>query len=242
MRDLPPLERLRNANGKYDIASALDALARAPDRFFIDPLVIQMTTDDRWLVRHGAISALGNAVGPGVEDALLKAGERTKDWRDLVYVNAALGSVGGRRSLSHLAQAVSHPKEDVATSALAALTKIGTNAQQPLFVTALSDRRWAVKWYAMCAIEAHGDLGAVDPVLARARYILRRRRVPRQAGRSELSAALAFLWRYRSDRHDVSTFFQSLLPRRVNRLSASELADLRHLKESSVNDEDMADS
>jgi hypothetical protein len=68
-------------------------------------------------------------------------------------------------------QAVSHPKEDVATSALAALTKIGSNAQQPLFLAALSDRRSVVKWYAMCAIEAHGDADAVDAVLARAQYI-----------------------------------------------------------------------
>jgi HEAT repeat protein len=233
MTDLPPLERLRNARTKHDIASALDALARAPERYAVDPLIVQLAADERWLVRHSALGALGNAAGSEVEDVLLAVAERTQDPYDLVYVNAALGKVGSQRSLSYLTQAVSHAKEDVATSALAALTKIGTNRQQPLFLAALSDRRWIVKWYAMQAIEAHGDAGAVDAVLTRAQYLLRRRRVSRQGGRSELSYALGFLWRYRFDREDVASFFRDVVPSRIDRLTPKELADLEHLQETS---------
>jgi hypothetical protein len=78
MRDLPSLEQLRNARTKYDIASALDALARAPERFPVDPLIVQMASDERWLVRHAALAALGNAIGPGIEDVLLAAAARAQ--------------------------------------------------------------------------------------------------------------------------------------------------------------------
>jgi HEAT repeat protein len=180
MPDPPWLDRLKSARSKYDIAAVLDALASAPEPFSVNRLVVEMTLDKRWLVRQSAISALGNAVGSEVEDALLRAAERAQDPQDLVYVNAALGKVGCHRSLSYLAQAVSHRKEDVATSALAALEKIGSNAQQPCFLAALADRRWPVKWYAMCAIETHGDTTAVDAVLIRAKRILGPGRIPRQ--------------------------------------------------------------
>jgi HEAT repeat protein len=124
MSDHPSLARLRTARGKYEISSArLDTLASAPEPFVVDALVVEMTSDDRWLVRHSAIRALGNAVGEGVEDALLRAAERAKGPQDLVYINAALGKAGSHRSLAHLTQAVSHRKEDVATSALAALRR-----------------------------------------------------------------------------------------------------------------------
>ena len=129
-----------------------------------------------------------------------------------------------------LTQAVSHRKD--VTSALDALESIGSNAQQSCFLAALADRRWAVKWYAMCAIETHGDATAVDAVLRRAKHILRPGRIPRQAGRSELTAALGFLWRYRQVRPDVSQFFRSFLPSRTDRLAVGERTILERLTES----------
>jgi HEAT repeat protein len=229
MPDHPSLVRLRTARSKYDISSALDTLGRAPTPFVVDPLVVEMTSDDRWSVRHSTISALGNAVGQDVEDALLRAAERAKDPQDLVYINTALGKIGRHRSLAHLTQAVSHRKEDVATSALAALRKIGSNAQQSCLLAALADRRWAVKWYAMLAIETHGDAAAVDAVLARAKQILRPGRIPRERGRSELVAALGFLWRYRLVRPDVALFFGTFVPPRIARMSAEERVTLEDL-------------
>lgn len=231
MPDRASLNDLRKARSKYDIAFALDALARAPEPFVVDPLIVEMTMDERWLVRQSAIGALGNAIGKDVEDALLRAAGRAKDPRDLVHINAALGKLGTQQSLSYLAQAASHRKEDVATSALAALTKIGGSAQQPCFLAALADRRWAVKWYAMVAIETHGDTIAVDAVLARAKQIVRPGRIPRQAGRSELMAAFGFLWRYRLVRPDVSLFFRTFVPARSERMSADERRALEHLVE-----------
>ena len=232
MPDRPSLHDLRKARSKYDIHFALDALARAPEPFVLDPLIVEMTMDDRWLVRHSAISALGNAIGEDVEDALLRAADRAQDPYDLAYINAALAKVGSQQSVPYLTEAVTHRKEDVACSALAALTTIGSNAQQSCFLAALADRRWPVKWYAMIAIETHGDLSAVDAVLVRAKQILRPGRISRQYGRSELMAAMGFLWRYRLDRPDVSLFFQTFLPAKAERMSADERSALEHLAES----------
>jgi hypothetical protein len=192
----------------------------------LDPLIVQLATDRRWLVRHSAIGALGNADGE-VEDVLLRLARTSKDPHDLVYINAALGRVGGQRSLEYLMHAAGHSKEDVATSALAALTKVGTVAQEACFLVALADRRWSVKWYAMIAIEVHGDRASVDPVLTRAKRILSRKRGVPQAPRSELGAALAFLWRHRTQDANVASFFDDFLPGRRNKLTEEERALLQ---------------
>ena len=53
------------------------------------------------------------------------------------------------------------------------------------------------------------------------------------AGRSELTAAVEFLWRYRRVRPDVLLLFRSFLPQRIVRLNADERTLLEHLAESS---------
>ena len=220
------IERLQSAKTKVEIACALDAISYAKRPVSLDPLIVSYAGDSRWLVRHAAIGALGACPDPQTERLLLDIGRGTQDESDLVYVNVSLGSVGSRECLGYLESMARHGKEDVATSALHALTVLGSSKQLPCFIAALHDKRWALKWYAMIAIEKHGDSSAVEPVLARVKRILGRKRAIEQGDRSELTAGLAFLWAHRSADPRASTFFADYLPARRHRLFEDEVKAL----------------
>lgn len=221
---------LDQASTKYELSDALSAIGRHETRVALGAQVTVHLGDRRWLVRHSAIDALANCSDVDVEGILLEFVASSTDPHDILYTNVALGSRGGERSLEYLAGKTTHAKEDVANSALSAMTRIGSTEQLGCFVAALGDRRWAVKWYAMIAIEEHGDATAVEPVLLRVKKILGRERSAQTGGRSELTAGLAFLWRYRHEDAAVTKFFESYLPARRHRLQPGEEAELERLE------------
>jgi HEAT repeat protein len=104
----------------------------------------------------------------------------------------------GHHPPAHAAQ-IHHPKDDVKSSAINALAEVGNASILPVLLDALTDRSAVAKWYAMIAVDRHGDQRAIEPVCERVRVILSRQRNRQQAPRSELLAALQFLARHRDD-------------------------------------------
>ncbi len=213
-----------------DIALALEKIAGHNNSIPLDPLILGYLQDKRWLIRQAAIAALGNCSDPRAAELLLETGLRSTDAFDLIYINAALGRLKTSVGLEFLIHNSRHAKEDVATSALAALTEGGSKKTLPCFIEALGDRRWAVKWYAMRGIEQHGDETAISPVLERIKKILTGKRLTRQSPRSELSCGLAFLWRHHRQRAEIAEFFERRLPLKLGLLTFDEISELSRLQ------------
>jgi hypothetical protein len=195
------LAQIRPETNKYKLASLLRELAKC-EHVPLDRYLLELVNDPRWLVRYAAIDALGHCPEPEVETCLLTRTKVTDDFDDLVYINASLGQVGSIKSIPYLSEMTRHKKEDVATSALAALTRIGSCDNLPLFIARLAYGRSVIKWYAMAAINKHGDKSAIEPVIARVKQILSRRRKIEQH-HSELALGLEFLWKMRKQNHQI---------------------------------------
>jgi hypothetical protein len=194
------LEQVRSETSKYELASLLRRLAKC-ERVPADARLLGLVGDSRWIVRREAIQALAQCAEPAAEDCLLERARITDDVYDLAYINATLGKIGSRKSIPYLSKMAGHREEDVAASAIAALSGIGSSHELPIFIGSLSSGRRVVKWCAMAAISRHGDESAISPVVGRVKQILKRKRRREQRPRSELGYALEFLWRMR--RHDA---------------------------------------
>jgi hypothetical protein len=215
------------AKSKYELAFGLDDLARSgivpPDE-----RIFRFVEDDRWLVRHSAIGALAKCRDSQAETVLLSRAEHTDDPFDLAYINSALFAMGSQRSLSYLQRVCYHSTQDVACSAINAIARINGSQFVPLYIERLVKGQAIVKWYAMTALEAHGDARAVKPILTRVATILRKQRKTQQHPRSELVQALTFLARYRAV-PEVAQVFEKLLPKRLDHLFPYERKQLQEL-------------
>ena len=179
-----------------DLLGDLRRLGVVPDCTVLLPLVRHKW----WQVRWDAIGALANCGSdPRTETALLDVLEHTDDDYDRINANAALSECGTTRAIPALAAQIHHAKDDVKCSAINALSEVGDASVLPILLDAFADRSAVAKWYAMIAIDRHGDERAIEPVCDRVRVILARRRQRIQAPRSELLAALQFLARHPAD-------------------------------------------
>jgi len=217
---------LREKN-KYALAALLEGLVdlRKPKSLDLAP-VLALIEDKRWLVRHSAIRALAHANPEVAEGPLLERASRTTDTYDLTYVNAILRSVGTERSVPYLSHASHSRKEDVAASAVAALSKIAGPAQLSLYIEMLEAGWRAVKWGAMAAIADHGDKAAIPAVVNRIGRILTRRRTIVQLPQSELLRGLTFLYRFKGLDPRVDDLFDRILPRKAKYLIGNEPAEI----------------
>jgi HEAT repeat protein len=194
------LEQIRSETNKYELASLLRRLAKC-ERVPADARLLGLVGDSRWIVRREAIQALSQCAEPAAEDCLLERARITGEVYDFAYINATLGKIGSRKSIPYLSEMAGHREEDVAASAIAALSEIGSSDELPIFLQSLSRGRRVVRWCAMAAISRHGDESAIGPVVGRVKQILKRKRKQEQRPRSELGYALEFLCRMR--RHDA---------------------------------------
>ena len=217
-----------SAKTKYDVAFALDRLGKE-ESIPADDRILRLVGDDRWLVRHAAIRALSKCVSPQAEIILLERAARTNDPYDLIYINASLAVMGSSKSIPYLEKACRHQKQDVACSAIGALTRIGSVEQLPLFIDRLEKGRWVVKSYAMTAIEKHGDERAIEAVLSRVGKILSRKRKVEQLPRSELIEGLSFLYEYRRKDQRIAKLFEYTIPRKLDVLFETERSQLCQL-------------
>jgi HEAT repeat protein len=229
-----PEELIRRAAAgrpKNAVIDALYALKRF-DHLEPDKRIMALLEHGNWQVEWESIDVLAKMGGSEVERALLAYGERIDDRNLLPHVNATLGRIGGPMSVAYLERRCLDPRDDVACSAIWALADIDGPGHVDLFIVVLeSARRAAIKSYATNAIVRHAGAEAVEPLLARLRQLLARKRTI-ESQPSEVVEIVSFLREHAQPGSVAADYVTSKLPARADFLLPNErieLADLLHV-------------
>ena len=122
------IQRLDEETDKYVVACILDKLARIHIPEDIDmSLVIKCSQNDKWLIRHSAINALGSSSTHANREALLffiNQEDEKKYEYEIIYANASLGSIGSKEDIPFLEKHVKSRKRDISDSARFAIDRI----------------------------------------------------------------------------------------------------------------------
>ena len=112
----------------YVVACILDKLARIHIPEDIDmSLVIKCSQNDKWLIRHSALNALGSSSTHANREALLffiNQEDEKKYEYEIIYANASLGSIGSKEDIPFLEKHVKSRKRDIRDSARFAIDRI----------------------------------------------------------------------------------------------------------------------
>src|SRR5579863_958309 len=124
------LSHVAKENSKYVLSTLLDALGglHKPGDLDLTPVFL-LLEDNRWLVRHSAITALKRTDSPEVEDRLLYLLEKTSDPYDMTYCQAVLNEIGSAKAIPFLEKNLKSRKRDVKMSAQAAIEAIKAREQ-----------------------------------------------------------------------------------------------------------------
>ena len=122
------IQRLDEETDKYVVACILDKLARIHISEDIDmSLVIKCSQNDKWQIRHSALSALGSSATHANRDALLyfiNQEDEKKYEYEIIYANASLGKIGLKEDIPFLEKHIKSRKRDISDSALFAIDRI----------------------------------------------------------------------------------------------------------------------
>ena len=122
------IQRLDEETDKYVVACILDKLARIHISEDIDmSLVIKCSQNDKWLIRHSALNALGSSSTHANREALLffiNQEDEKKYEYEIIYANASLGSIGSKEDIPFLEKHVKSRKRDIRDSARFAIDRI----------------------------------------------------------------------------------------------------------------------
>lgn len=122
------IQRLGEETDKYVVACILDKLARIHIPEDIDmSLVIKCSQNDKWLIRHSALNALGSSSTHANREALLffiNQEDEKKYEYEIIYANASLGSIGSKEDIPFLEKHVKSRKRDIRDSARFAIDRI----------------------------------------------------------------------------------------------------------------------
>ena len=131
------IQRLDEETDKYVVACILDKLARIHIPEDIDmSLVIKCSQNDKWLIRHSALNALGSSAAPSTASSARLNGKSTKEAvtivdldekkyeYEIIYANASLGSIGSKEDIPFLEKHVKSRKRDIRDSARFAIDRI----------------------------------------------------------------------------------------------------------------------
>ena len=122
------IQRLGEETDKYVVACILDKLARIHIPEDIDmSLVIKCSQNDKWLIRHSALNALGSSSTHANRKALLffiNQEDEKKYEYEIIYANASLGSIGSKEDIPFLEKHVKSRKRDIRDSARFAIDRI----------------------------------------------------------------------------------------------------------------------
>ena len=122
------IQRLDEEADKYVVACMLDKLARIHIPEDIDmSLVIKCSQNDKWLIRHSALNALGSSSTHANREALLffiNQEDEKKYEYEIIYANASLGSIGSKEDIPFLEKHVKSRKRDIRDSARFAIDRI----------------------------------------------------------------------------------------------------------------------
>ena len=122
------IQRLDEETDKYVVACILDKLARIHIPEDIDmSLVIKCSQNDKWLIRHSALNALGSSSTHANREALLffiNQEDENKYKYEIIYANASLGKIGLKEDIPFLEKHIKSRKRDIRASALFAIDRI----------------------------------------------------------------------------------------------------------------------
>ena len=122
------IQRLEEETDKYVVACILDKLARIHISEDIDmSLVIKCSQNDKWLIRHSTLNALGSSSTHANREALLffiNQEDEKKYEYEIIYANASLGSIGSKEDIPFLEKHVKSRKRDIRDSARFAIDRI----------------------------------------------------------------------------------------------------------------------
>ncbi|TRZ40222.1 HEAT repeat domain-containing protein [Niallia circulans] len=187
--------------------------------------IIKCLDDERWLVRHSAISALGKFKSTDVvEDALIEVIRKSQDEYDLYYALGSLSNMGSAKSIPYILPLLTNTKGEVRRSAVCALASLGGAAYLSHYIEALGDRSPHVKSYALLAIKNHGDETAIDVVYKRVKTVLSKKR---KIDSDELVPAFEFLSKYKDYDNKVQKLLEWIKIKKWDFLSDREKEGFR---------------
>jgi HEAT repeat protein len=110
---------------KYALSRLLNGIGEIPkpEPTDLEPL-FALLQDQRWLVRHAAITSLMNVSSPEPEERLLELLGSTANAMDIVYCHRTLSRIGTSKSLAAIRLNLGSRKRDVKQSAAAAILAI----------------------------------------------------------------------------------------------------------------------
>ena len=128
------IDSLAQESNKYVLHSILSCISRLqlPANLDISP-IIACSKSDKWLVRHNAIMALGASDTDAGRDAVRYwvMQEDEKQYKfELIYANAALGSIGDIEDIALLEKHTHSHIRDIKDSAIYAIEKIRQKGSQ----------------------------------------------------------------------------------------------------------------
>lgn len=122
------ISKLGEETDKNVVSGILDRLACICIPEDIDMcLVIKCSQNDKWLIRHSAISALGSSATQANRDALLfyiNQEDEKKYKYEITYANGALGQIGLKSDIPYLEKHIKSRKRDIRETAQYAIDRI----------------------------------------------------------------------------------------------------------------------
>ena len=119
------LLRLKMETDKYIISNVLDLIQNIPKDESNDlSIIYAYLSEERWLIRHSAISSLRNTKDKITEDILLNHIEEAKDKIDIAICNGVLNTIGTQKSIPKLMELSKSKTRDIKISAKFALEEI----------------------------------------------------------------------------------------------------------------------
>lgn len=122
------LQQLEVETDKYILSGMLDRIAdiKIPSDISVKPIV-RLAMNEKWLIRHSAIRALGASATLESKQALAYYinQEDVKRYKyEITYANAALGEIGSVEDIPLLEQHINNRISDVRGSAVFAIERI----------------------------------------------------------------------------------------------------------------------
>lgn len=122
------IQKLDEETYMQGVTSILESLACIHIPEDIDmSLVIKCSQNDKWQIRHSALSALGSSATHANRDALLyfiNQEDEKKYEYEIIYANASLGKIGLKEDIPYLEKHIKSRKRAISDSALFAIDRI----------------------------------------------------------------------------------------------------------------------
>lgn len=122
------IQKLDEETYMQGVTSILESLACIHIPEDIDmSLVIKCSQNDKWQIRHSALSALGSSATHANRDALLyfiNQEDEKKYEYEIIYANASLGKIGLKEDIPFLEKHIKSRKKNISDSALFAIDRI----------------------------------------------------------------------------------------------------------------------